>query len=105
MLRGMLAVVLLIVASATCRAEDWPRWRGPEGNAVSSESPLPVDWGPTTNLAWKAAIPGVGFSSPIVVGDCVFVTSSLENGARRLTHCLDRGDGRLLWTREIEDDD
>ena len=105
MLRGMLAVVLLIVASAACRAEDWPRWRGPEGNAVSSESPLPVDWGPTTNIAWKAAIPGVGFSSPIIAGDCVFVTSSLENGARRLTHCLDRRDGRLLWTREIADDD
>lgn len=85
--------------------EDWPRWRGPEGNAVSAESGLPVNWSTTRSIAWKAKIVGEGSSSPIVSGDCVFITSSLEHGFRRLTHCLDRQTGRLLWTREIEDDD
>lgn len=86
-------------------AEDWPRWRGPQGNAVSSESDLPLEWNATRNIEWKAKIPGEGSSSPIVSGDAVFVTSSLEHGFRRLTHCLDRQSGRLRWTREIEDDD
>lgn len=86
-------------------AEDWPRWRGPQGNAVSSESGLPLEWSATQNVAWKTKIPGEGSSSPIVSGDAVFVTSSLEHGFRRLTHCLDRHTGQLRWTRAIEDDD
>jgi outer membrane protein assembly factor BamB len=86
-------------------AEDWPRWRGPEGNAVSAGSGLPAEWSTTRNIAWKAKIAGKGSSSPIVSGDSVFITSSLEHGFRRLTHCFDRATGRLRWTREIEDDD
>ncbi|HUY92095.1 MAG TPA: PQQ-binding-like beta-propeller repeat protein [Pirellulales bacterium] len=86
-------------------ADDWPRWRGPEGNAVSSENDLPIEWSATRNVAWKAEILGEGSSSPIVSGDSVIVTSSLEHGFRRLTHCFDRASGEKRWTREIEDDD
>lgn len=98
-------VVCFFLSLAPARAEDWPRWRGPDGNAVSDEAPLPVRWAPELNVEWKASVEGEGFSSPIVAGDCVFLTSSLDHGARRLTHCLDRRSGRLRWTREIEDED
>jgi outer membrane protein assembly factor BamB len=56
-------------------AEDWPQWRGPSSNGVSSESGLPVRWGIGENVAWKVALAGLGASSPIVWGDKVFVTS------------------------------
>ncbi|HVW39045.1 MAG TPA: PQQ-binding-like beta-propeller repeat protein [Pirellulales bacterium] len=100
--------LLIIEAGGSDRGEaleDWPRWRGLQGNAVSAESGLPVEWNSTRNVAWKIKLPGAGSSSPVVSGDCVFVTSGLEHGFRRLTHCLDRRTGRLRWTREIEDDD
>jgi outer membrane protein assembly factor BamB len=97
--------VFALTACRTASAEDWPRWRGPAGNAVSSEEGLPVEWSATQNVAWKTKIEGEGHSSPIVSGECVFLTSSLESGSRRLTHCLDRGTGALRWTREIGDDD
>jgi outer membrane protein assembly factor BamB len=86
------------------QAENWPRWRGPQGNAFSSEVPLPTHWSTTDNVAWKVQIPGEGFSSPIVWGDRVFVTSALEHGFRRAMHCLDAASGRIVWSREIEDD-
>jgi outer membrane protein assembly factor BamB len=104
---GGLLVFSLLAATAGrgASAEDWPRWRGPAGNAVSSEQGLPVEWSATQNVAWKTKIEGEGYSSPIVSGECVFLTSSLESGSRRLTHCLDRRTGAIRWTREIGDDD
>jgi lipoprotein NlpI len=85
-------------------ASDWPRWRGPDGNGVSPESPLPLKWSATDHVAWKAAIPGEGSSSPIVSGDVVFVTSALDKGARRVVHCLDRTTGKIRWSRETKDE-
>lgn len=85
------------------RARDWPRWRGPDGNAVSPETSLPRQWGAAESVAWRTAIPGEGSSSPVVCGDSVFVTSAFEKGARRALHCLDRRTGKLRWQREAKD--
>jgi outer membrane protein assembly factor BamB len=95
---------MLFLSFLLLAAQDWPRWRGPDGNAVSPESPLPRTWTPSDNVAWKVAVPGEGASSPIVSGDAVFVTSSLDNGTRRIVHGLDRATGRTRWTRETKDE-
>ena len=55
--------------------EDWPQWRGPSGNGVSSDSGLPTHWSASEHIAWKVSLAGLGASSPIVWGDRVFVTS------------------------------
>jgi outer membrane protein assembly factor BamB len=86
-------------------AQDWPRFRGPDGNAVSTETGLPATWSPTENVRWKLKVPGEGSSSPIVHGDRVYLTSALERGFRRLVHAVDRKTGALLWTREVRDED
>jgi outer membrane protein assembly factor BamB len=64
-------------------AADWPQWRGPNGTGATTESGLPVKWSATENVAWKAAIGGLGVSTPIVVGDRVFVTSQRGAGIRQ----------------------
>jgi len=56
-------------------AENWPQWRGPDLNGISSEKDLPLRWSATENVAWKATLGGVGVSSPIVAGNLVFATS------------------------------
>jgi outer membrane protein assembly factor BamB len=56
-------------------AEDWPQWRGPSGNGISSSTGLPVRWSAGERIAWKVSLAGLGASSPIVWGDTVFVTS------------------------------
>ena len=64
-------------------AADWPHWRGPNGTGATSETGLPVRWSATENVAWKAPVGGLGVSTPIVVGDRVFVTSQLGTGIRQ----------------------
>jgi outer membrane protein assembly factor BamB len=59
----------------------WPQFRGPAGRAVSSIASLPTTWSTTMNVAWKVDVPGRGWSSPIVWGDQVFVTTAVSPGA------------------------
>jgi outer membrane protein assembly factor BamB len=84
---------------------DWPRYRGPNGTGVSDETGIPVEWSDTQNLRWKAELPGPGSSSPIVVGDRVFVTcySGTQGGElQRFLLSFQLADGAPLWRATIE---
>jgi outer membrane protein assembly factor BamB len=65
------------IAAAIARADDWPQFRGPGATALSKETQLPSEWGQDKNVAWKVEIPGVAWSSPIVIGDKVIVTTAI----------------------------
>lgn len=82
-------------------AENWPRFRGPTGQGISNEKNLPISWSAESNVVWKASIPGEGWSSPIVWGDRVFVTTATANGMKCNVLCLDRKSGKILWDREV----
>ena len=73
----------------------WPQWRGPSGQGTSSESGLPVEWGPDKNVLWKTPIPGRGYSSPVIWNKHLFVTTSFEGpvvpGAAPVAHTLGGG--------------
>ena len=77
------AVVIILAATASLVANDWPQWRGPSGNGVAAPAALPSTWSATENLAWQASLAGAGVSSPIVSGSRVFVTSQAGDGRRR----------------------
>ncbi|MDA2925158.1 PQQ-binding-like beta-propeller repeat protein [Acidobacteria bacterium AH-259-L09] len=74
---------LALQLSASLMAENWPHWRGPEGNGVSPERGLPESWSSQENVVWKAPIKGLGVSSPIVWEDTVFLTAQLGRGTVR----------------------
>src|SRR5262245_51763129 len=85
--------VLLITACFNLTAfaqANWPQWRGLNGSGISYETGLPTEWDETKNIRWKAAIPGRGHSSPIVWGNRVFLTTSVEGpvvpGAQAVRH-------------------
>ena len=99
MSRLMFALLFLISTSAV--AENWPQWRGPSGNGVSSERDLPVEWAPNQNIAWRVPLSGLGTSSPIVWGGRVFVTSQIgEANVRRGSHPNLARDDQALAARE-----
>src|SRR6186713_1720267 len=75
--------ILLSVSAGVVHAQNWPHWRGPSASGVSAETGLPTTWSTTEGIAWKAAIRGLGVSSPIVWGDRVFVTSQVGSGGSR----------------------
>lgn len=107
-----LAVFAVFVSPAL--GSDWARFRGPDGSGISPDAqPLPLKWSETENLKWKRALPGPGSSSPIVVGERVYVTCWTgyaadrekvgdEKDLRRRLICLDRQTGKEIWTQSIE---
>ena len=68
---------LSLALGAGVAADNWPQWRGPNGQGISTETQLPTEWAPEKNIAWKTALPH-GYSSPIVWGDRIFLTSAIE---------------------------
>ncbi|MHC4401685.1 MAG: outer membrane protein assembly factor BamB family protein [Planctomycetota bacterium] len=77
----------------------WPQFRGPNASGVSHDRDLPVEFGPTRNVIWKTPIPQ-GNSSPCVWADCIFLTA-FEDSQRLVVLCIDRGDGRIRWKRDV----
>lgn len=117
-----LSIVVLLVMAA--QADDqWPQFRGPLSLGVAEDPNLPDTWSQTENVAWKTAIPGSGWSSPIVWGDKIFVTSVINTGDteppkkglyfggerkassdehRWMAYCVDWKTGKILWERELQ---
>src|SRR6185312_2802739 len=75
--------VFAVLQAPSLQARQWPQWRGPSASGVSPERNLPTRWGDSDNVAWKAAIRGLGISSPIVSGNLVIVTSQAGSGVVR----------------------
>src|SRR5687768_16997652 len=99
-MRSALIAFIVLLAGAPLAA-NWPQWRGPSGHGVSTESNLPTTWSQSENVAWSAALAGLGSSSPFVWGDQVFVTSQI--GRRPLSgasHPMLARDDAALVTRE-----
>lgn len=97
-LAAPIAVSLIVTFAAVAPGADWPQFRGPGGSGrLSDETPLPADIGPSTNVIWKTALPP-GHSSPIVVGNRVYLTGVRQK--RLVVIALDRASGRIVW--EVE---
>jgi len=95
-------VVLLVLGRAGVRAEDWPQFRGPTGQGHSSERGLPLDWSESRNVKWKTPVPGRGWSSPVVAGGRVWLTTSVKaNGASLRAVAYDVETGREAVNVEV----
>jgi outer membrane protein assembly factor BamB len=97
--RVMALIMLLSVCIAPARADNWPRFRGPNGQGISVARTIPTQWSPQ-EYNWEIPLPGGGHSSPVVWGDKVFVTCADESGPKGILLCLRAGDGRELWRKE-----
>lgn len=115
--------VLLLAAAALAAADQWPQFRGPQSAGIApGNSNPPEKWSATENVAWKTDIPGAGWSSPVVWGDRIFLTSVISSadkeppkkglyfGGERpipkdehrwLVYCIDFKTGKILWEREV----
>ena len=90
---------VLILGVSPLTAEDWPQWRGPTLNGVSSEKNLPVRWTTTENVTWKLAVPERSGSTPIVWGDHVFL--NVGEGSSLALWAVDRASGAVRWKRPL----
>ena len=111
MIRALCYSCLCLGLFATSANADWLRFRGPNGSGIA-EGDAPAKFGEDENLKWKLKLPGRGVSSPIVVGDKIFVTcysghgmgdnqSKIEDLKRHLV-CVDRNTGKTLWDKTVD---
>jgi outer membrane protein assembly factor BamB len=77
------ALALALSARDAIWAQNWPMFRGAAMDGIVAAGSLPTEWGPDQNVAWKAKMPGVGWSQPVVWGDRVFVTTAVAEGQSR----------------------
>ncbi len=105
-LRPALCCIIWLVLFAaglpeTVQAENWPCFRGPSRQGISTEKDIPVKWSNTENICWKRGIPGRGWSSPIVWGDRIYLTTATEEGTCLRLVRIARQAGTIVWDKEI----
>jgi outer membrane protein assembly factor BamB len=96
---GMMIVGTLGLAGAAS-GENWPRFRGPNGQGIAASGTFPAQWS-DEDYNWKVELPGGGHSSPVVWGDKVFVTCADDTTRQGRILCLNAADGRELWRKEF----
>ena len=124
-MKRSVGLLLLLVSTSLVSAADWPQWRGPDGQGHSTAKGLPLTWSETENVAWRTAIPGRAWSSPVVDGQQIWLTTAVEaeaslvEKAKKLQDnfagqplnivgqvslraiCVDRPSGKLLHDVEL----
>jgi outer membrane protein assembly factor BamB len=93
----LFAVLLLCLTSSIFAAdENWPQFRGPSGQGTTDAKGLPTTWSETKNVKWKTAIHGKGWSSPVIWGNQVWLTTATEDGHDLFAMCIDKESGKIL---------
>lgn len=91
-------LLFFVLSHAGIKAQDnWTHFRGSNLNGISADSLVPVSWNDTTNILWKAEIRGRGWSSPVVYGNQVWVTTATTDGKEMSGICIDFNTGRLVY--------
>lgn len=100
LLLGLLTNSINLAATA---AEDWPEFRGPTGQGIATAKNVPVHWNATSNVVWKAAIPGEGWSSPVLVNGKIYLTAAVTDSTNISLRalCVNANDGVIQWSVEV----
>jgi outer membrane protein assembly factor BamB len=103
-MRFQLAILVIFSLCIPLHADDpWPQFRGPSGMGISRATGLPTSWDETTNIVWKTAIHGKGWSSPVILGNQIWLTTAPPDGTSRWALCIDRDSGKILHDLKLFD--
>ena len=94
-------ILSLIVTAGTMLSANWPAWRGPNGDGVSTEKNLPIKWSPTENIAWKLALPQWSGATPVIWGDMIFLNVAEADGDALSLWAVNRAKGEVLWKKPL----
>jgi outer membrane protein assembly factor BamB len=81
--------------------QDWPQFRGPSGQGLVTAIGIPIQWSETENVRWKTPIAGVGWSSPVLSGEQIWLTTAIESEGSLRAVCLDRETGEIVHDVEV----
>jgi outer membrane protein assembly factor BamB len=95
---SLLSALLLSSAKAS---EDWPQFRGPTQQGWAESADLPTTWSETQNIVWKTAIPGLGWSSPVILDQQIWMTTATNDGKSLRAVCVDQNTGKITHDVEV----
>ena len=93
--------LLVFLSTSTLHSSDWPQFRGPDGQGHSNAKGIPIEWSEEKNITWKSAVPGQGWSSPVIAGNQIWMTSTEDKGKSLHAVCLNKITGKLLYDIEV----
>jgi len=93
--------IILLVATTAFADDDWPGFLGPSHNNHASPTTLPTKWSETENIKWKTAIPGEGWSSPVIFDNQIWMTTALNEGRSLRAVCVDKTTGQIVHNIEV----
>ena len=94
-----LVALLAVAITSSAYADNWPSWRGPTQNGISTETAIPTKWDTETNVAWRTELPGPAGATPVVWGERIFLTTVDDNGDLWLM-CFSTS-GKELWKNKV----
>jgi len=101
MTRILALTLATVIVGAVWANENWPQFRGPDGDGHSDSQGLPLTWSETKNVRWKTAIHGKAWSSPVILGDQIWLTTATEDGHELFAMCVDRDNGKIRLDQKI----
>jgi len=101
MTRILFLMPAAVLAFSVLAGEDWPQFRGPNGDGRSDSRDLPLTWSESENVKWKTPVHGRAWSSPVILSDQVWLTTATEDGRELFVVCVDRGTGKILRDERI----
>jgi outer membrane protein assembly factor BamB len=101
MLRSLIFLLFIALSVRTVPADEWPQFRGPDGEGHASQRGLPTTWSETEHIVWKAPVPGLGWSSPVIRGEQIWLTTAMDEGHSLRAVCLDVASGQIIHNVEI----
>src|SRR5690349_12615250 len=101
MIKNICLSLIAFAYSLPALAQEWPQFRGPDGQGHALAEHVPITWSETEGIAWKTAIPGLGWSSPVVTGDQIWLTTAVEDTGSLQAVCVNRQTGELQLQAEI----
>src|SRR5437868_14343376 len=96
------SIAVMPVANAV-GGENWPQFRGPDGNGLSDSKEVPLTWTEEKNVKWKTPIHGKAWSSPVIWGSQVWLTTATADGKELSVLCVDRESGKILRDQKLFD--
>ncbi|HYP06382.1 MAG TPA: PQQ-binding-like beta-propeller repeat protein [Bryobacteraceae bacterium] len=98
---GAIAILALLLAPVDAAAENWPDFRGPAGDGHSTETNVPVNWSEQKNIRWKMPLPGKGWSTPIITGNEIWLTTATDDNRSLRVLAIDATKGAILRNVEV----
>jgi len=103
MINAAWIALLAVLAGPVTGGDNWPEFRGPSGDGHSIATHLPLKWSESENIMWKTAIHGRGWSSPVIWGDQIWMTTAENKGKELYAVCVDRRSGKVVHDIKIFD--